>query len=146
METSRSSSSSAAWVLLGLAILVAIVHLTGAFIWVAQWLGIGYSTRLNVDAAQVGSSGEFLLHLPPTDGDIVITSEPSGAHSLGGLSGQAPPNVVGDDGAITIRDRFCSAGCVVGLTNNLSDDTVVVIDYVANDSEYVDDIDIEYLE
>ena len=145
MEGSESSSSIGVWILLGVAILAATAYLTGVVTLVAQGLGLGYSTRLTIDAEQAGRFGEFLLHLPPTDGDIVMRPEPSGALSLGDSSEQASRTLVGDDGAFTILGGFCSAGCLVALTNESGDDSVLFIEYVAKDSEYVDDIEVEYL-
>lgn len=129
------------WALLAGAVLLGALLVIGlpVLVWRTGLFNSDTATvRLDPEAAEDVAT----IRLPPTEGAIEVTYPTGHVHPIGDFE-----PIVGAEGTSLLTIDECALGCALDLAflGRLPDDELsVVIRYLADDSEYVDDIAIDY--
>ena len=123
-----------------LAILASLVvfGMAGGISLVFQFFGLGSQTELVLKRGPGNESSEFRVALPATDGEIDIMLTPSkGVEAVDGAE-------VVDKQSGHYRVAECINGCEVAVVVAPPYSSGrITIDYLADDSEYVDEIELD---
>lgn len=149
MTVTRRDGSSirligVAAIVIVIVIVFVLVYLTGAETFVtadtADTADMGSTTRLSIDPARLDDTQTIRITMPATAGSIQIEPEADGALE----PADSDRILTIDDGVLTVPAGSCSTDCRVVLRVSTPDPLEFDIRYDENDSEYVDDIEVDY--